>query len=236
MKQPYYIIHASLGFKDQIQFSYYLTGHANEQYDFKQRPVVEQKQSKMPRTLSHNSQMNANSSVPFYPNKGKIISKPVMQMPTYKNVDRRFPTSVSHGFLTGMHSQLQNVYAPPPPGLEKQMMSQGNLYRAHIEEIKDNWSSHPYPQERVFPKSTSYIQPNTNQNPMIPSALRAQAQPSFPAMRAKQMSTEFNNCLGPNFIKLTESKFDVNYLDDSDSDGKEDNSIYPHFASKPNPL
>ena len=44
MKQPYYIIHASLGFKDQIQFSYYLTGHAEEQQDFKQRPV-EQKQN-----------------------------------------------------------------------------------------------------------------------------------------------------------------------------------------------
>lgn len=232
MKQPYYIIHASLGFKDQIQFSYYLTGHAEEQQDFKQRPV-EQKQNKMPRTFSHNSQMNANSSIPFYPGKGKVISKPAMQMPSYKNVDRRIPTSVSHGFLAGIGNQMQNVYGPPPGLDNKPIMSHSNLYRAHMEEMNDNWNNHHYPQEAVFPKSTSYMQPNANANHMIPSALRTQAQPSFPAMRAKPMSTEFNYNFGSKLINENENNFGVGYLEnDSDSDGHEGDSFYPRFASK----
>lgn len=151
MKQPYYIIHASLGYKDQTQFSYYLSGHAEEQLDFKQKPMGDQSRSKMPRTQSHNSQMNVNSSTPFYPGKGKVISKPVMQqMNSYKNMDRRFPTSVSHGMLAGMGGQVnQNIYGPPP-GLEKSIMSQNTLYRAPVEEVNENWQQNPYQQENLY--------------------------------------------------------------------------------------
>lgn len=88
--------------------------------------------------------MNANSSVPFYPGKGKVISKPVMQqVHTYKNnIDRRIPTSASHGMISGMNNQMNpNVYAAPP-GLEKTIMSQNNLYRGPVEE--EAWGPSPY--------------------------------------------------------------------------------------------
>ena len=154
-------------------------------------------------------------------------------MPTYKNVDRRFPTSVSHGFLTGMGNQMQKIYGPPPGLDNKPIMSQSNLYRAHMEEMNDNWNNHHYPQEAVFPKSTSYMQPNASTNHMIPSALRTQPQPSFPVMRVKPMSTEFNYNFGSKLINENEDKFGVGYLEnDSDSDGHEGDSFYPRFASK----
>lgn len=63
MTQPYYIIHASIGYKDQSQYSYYLNGHAEEQQMYKQKPVSKSKQSKIARTFSHSSQMNASVNV-----------------------------------------------------------------------------------------------------------------------------------------------------------------------------
>ena len=63
MTQPYYIIHASIGYKDQSQYSYYLNGHAEEQQMYKQKPVSKNKQSKIARTFSHSSQMNASVNV-----------------------------------------------------------------------------------------------------------------------------------------------------------------------------
>jgi hypothetical protein len=248
MRQPYYLIHASLGFKDPAQFQFYLTGHAEEQLEFKQKPPSAQGKGKMPRTFSHNSQMNVNSSVPFYPGKGKVmqnpanangrtamISKPVMQqMSTYKGMDKKFPTSVSHGMLAGMGNP-QNVFGPPP-GLEKSMMSQSNVYRHPIEEVSDGWS-HPFQQDVAYQGNPAYLQWPSHGSQMIPSALQGQ----HPGMRGNKqklssmkgsMSTEFNYNFGSKLIAEPEDRFGCGFLEhDSDSDDNK-NSAPQHVAPK----
>jgi len=224
MSQPYYIIHASLGFKDPGQFSFYLSGHATEQLDFKQKPIGQGK-GKMPRTFSHNSQMNATSSTPFYPGKRKVISKPMMQqISTYKGMNRGFPTSVSHGMLAGMNGH-QPGYGPPP-GLEKPAMSQNNLYRAPIEEVGDNWAPQQFQQDMGHQNNQPYRQWQNTGSQMIPSALQ-QVKHSQNTQREKQkfssmkgsMSTEFNYNFGSRLIGESEDRFGCGFLEnDSDSD------------------
>lgn len=226
MRQPYYILHASLGYKDPTQFSYYLTGHVEEQLDYKQRPVSDQNKSKMPRTFSHNSQMNAGASVPFYPGKGKVISKPMMQqMNSYKDMNKRFPTSVSHGMLAGMNNQMNpNAYGPPP-GLEKTIMSQNNLYRMPIEEVGGNWNHHPYQADMNYHNNHGYMHWAPNASQMMPSALQSQVHPSMTMKNKKMasmkgsMSTEFNYNFGSKLITEPEDRFGCGFLEnDSDSD------------------
>lgn len=246
MRQPYYIIHASLGFKDQTQYSYYLSGHAEEQFEFKQRQHIDQKQGKMPRTFSHNSQMNATVSTPFYPGKNKMMPKPPMTMPQYKDMNKRIPTSASHGMLAGMNRQVTPVAYAAPPGLDRPYMSQTNLYAAHAEGMSDNWNHHPpyqQQQEMGYHNSPSYNQWEPNTAQMIPLALQSQRnsnvkmKPKNMTSMKGSMSTQFNYNFGSKLINENEDRFGLGYLDnDSDSDGGGDNKSYPHFQTNFDPI
>jgi hypothetical protein len=229
MRQPYYIIHASLGFKDQTQFSYYLSGHAEEQQEYKQMPQGGSK-GKMTRTFSQNSQMNAASSVPFYPGKGKVVSKPVMhQLNSYKDMNKKFPTSVSHGMIAGMSSQQMQPNYGPPPGLEGSMMSQQNMYRAPMENAKDNnWNRQPsYGPEYQQYSNPGYMGWQGTGSQMIPSALQSQHHPPVQNKPRKMgnikgsMSTQFQYNLGSQLLKdEDDNKFCYGFFDNnSDSDG-----------------
>lgn len=246
MKQPYYIIHASLGFKDKNQYSYYLSGHAEDQQEYKQKPVSDQKQGKLPRTYSHNSQMNATSSVPFYPNKPKIMPKPVIQMQaqSFKDMNkRRFPTSVSHGMLAGMG---HGGYGPPPGMEHHVIMSHNNLYRAQFEQVEgaNDWNQmqyHPQPDITSYSNHPTYGggQWSASQNHMIPSALQPHHSMHI-NMNPKKMSgikgsqsTEFKGHFGSKMISETENKFGLGYFDnDSDSDGENNDAIFNNFHNK----
>eukprot|EP00345_Euplotes_harpa_P012249 CAMPEP_0168354420 /NCGR_PEP_ID=MMETSP0213-20121227/23889_1 /TAXON_ID=151035 /ORGANISM="Euplotes harpa, Strain FSP1.4" /LENGTH=254 /DNA_ID=CAMNT_0008366325 /DNA_START=453 /DNA_END=1217 /DNA_ORIENTATION=- len=235
MKQPYYIIHASLGYKDQIQYSYYLSGHAEDQLEFKQRQTVDKNQGKLPRTFSHNSQMNAISSVPFYPSK-KIVPSNVYVIPTNKDMSKRFPTSYSHGALSGMTGQIsQNTYGFPA-NMEKPIQSQSNLYRVHMEGIHENWNQHSYQPDMGVMTKPAYTPWPNNAPQMIPSALRTQVHNPIDINKNRQKSTEFNYNYGPKLITETEDKYGAGYMDgDSDSDDKE-GDFFSHFPAKSDPF
>jgi len=224
MKQPYYIIHASLGFKDQSQFSYYLTGHAEDQQEHKQKGSVASSKGKIPRTFSHNSHMNVGSSVPFYPGKGKVISKPMMhQIQSYKDIRSRFPTSASHGMLVGMGENPHNVYSQPP-GLENSIPSQNNIYRPHREDMSENWNRNMYPQDGNY-ANQKYMQWQNSGSQMIPSALQAQVPMKKKAGNMKgSVSTEFNYNFGEKLTNDNEEKVPFGLFENkSDSDEENHN-------------
>lgn len=228
MKQPYYIIHSALGFKDQSQFTFYLKGHAEDQQDHMQKKSNSLTQGNFPRTMSHNSHMNVGSSVPFYPGKGKVISKPVMhQINSYNDVNRRFPTSASHGMLAGMGEGQQNIYGHPP-GLEGSMPSQTNLYRPQqpSEHMSENWNRHMYPQEGGY-NNPNYHKWQNNGSQMIPSALQSQVQEPQSIKRKTgnmkgSMSTEFNYNFGERLTSEADQRAPFELFDNkTDSDEEE---------------
>ena len=251
MKQPYYIVHAALGFKDQNQFSYYLNGHAEDQQEHKQKSVSGSNKGKISRTFSHNTQMNIVSSVPFYPGKGNIISKPIMShINSYKDINNRFPTSTSHGVLTGMSNwapeSQQNVYWGPP-GMENSIPSQNNLYRPPIEERNGAWNRQipPYPNGNFSNQNNqNYMQwqnSTSQMSQMIPSALQAQHQEGIPLKKGStnmkgSMSTEFNYNFTSKLLNDNEEKASYG-LFENNSDSDDANHIKgPPFHSKIGPI
>ena len=232
MRLPYYIIHASLGFKDKSLYSYYLSSHAEEQHEYKQKaPISNSSKNKIPRTYSHNSQMNAASSVPFYPGKNKAIPKPMMQhtLNSYTNINKRFPTSVSHGMIAGMggNDSSQKMYGGPP-GLEKSIPSTNNLYRPQVDEMNENWNRpSPYNQDMNYNMGW---QSNAS---MIPSALQSQHQEGMPMKKKAanmkgSMSTEFVCNFGSKLLNDNEDKFQYGFLENnSDSDDSNQQVSHP---------
>jgi hypothetical protein len=241
MKQPYYIIHASLGFKDQAQFLYYLAGHAEDQKNHKQKPAMNKNKGKMPRTFSHNSQMNAVSSIPFYPGKGKVIQKPMMpQINSYKG-HKGFQTSVSHGMLVNRNNQPNyNMYGPPP-GLQKSMVSQNNIYRGPIE--NENWRGGNYVQQQEMGYTNpQYVQWHGSGSQMIPQALQTQQQISMPA-KAKRgsnmkgsMSTEFQYNFGSTLIKENDDIYGTGFMENNSDSDEEIKNQFNKFGSLVEPI
>lgn len=220
MKQPYYIIHASLGYKDKSQYSYYLAGHAEDQHEYKQ------KKSMIARTFSHNSQMNATGSTPFYP-KQKMMQAPVqppMQTHYYKDMNKRkFSTSVSHGMLNNL----------------------GGMYAQSADQM--NWNHMNYPAPEMIdnysnvPSYGTGGQWSVSQNQMIPSALQSQSTTNMLNQNRKMggmkgsMSTEFNYNFNSKAIGEHENKFGLGYFEnDSDSDGEGGQHYFSHFSNKGN--
>lgn len=240
MKQPYYIIHASLGFKDQAQFLYYLSGHAEDQQEHKQKPSMNKNKNKMPRTFSHNSQMNAVSSVPFYPGKGKVMQKPMMpQMNSYKG-QKNFPTSVSHGMLVGMGNQVNHNMYGPPPGLQKSMMSQNNIYRGPVE--NEAWRGGNYVQPEMGYTNPQYMQWHGNGSQMIPQALQSHQQISMPVKAKKasnikgSMSTEFHYNFGSKLINEPDDRYGQGFMENNSDSDDEIRNQYNLFGSHIEPI
>jgi len=186
--------------------------------------------------------MNVGSSVPFYPGKNKAIPKPAMhQINSYKEINKRIPTSASHGILAGMggNESHQKMYGGPPPGLENSIPSQTNLYsRPHMEEISDNRN---WPKPYHNTQEANYMQWQGNASQMIPSALQGHRQEGMPMKKKAanmkgSMSTEFNYNFGGKLLNDNDEKYDYGFLDNnSDSDENTQRMSQP-FPSHVEPI